>query len=276
MFKKAELTPFSELPPYRGTLQLPDYVPTERIGVNLPLLANIAGWACCQPLVKLDMYSGKTTQYDPSITGMTDDGSAMMGLSAKQDKSAPLARHAFSELDRTNHTDNIFAFVEGLHQVPKLHIQYNIAEMDNRLSQANAVRREPKPWVDLLNQGARMAIGAASREHLLRGGSKAWAEANFACQGVAISLVVGAMVSLMLKGEFTAPVEYIPMYAVSTGTAAKMLTGIMNGINPHGVCASLIPAFHLDRLLAANVTARNRRIFQVLPPGTARPDGQQV
>ena len=264
----AKLLPFNELPPEMGTLELPDYVPTERIGINMPLLSRIAGWACCKPMVKLDMYTGSTTQYDPGISGIMDDGTAAFGLNATRDKhEAKLATHAFSDYDPSNNQcEHLLLDTSAmLHQIPQLHVKYNLAEMDNRLGLYKANRRDPKPWAALLNRGAGMAIAAASKEHLLRGGRKTASELTDASligiSAVATSITAAAFNLLPADSWIGAP--FTVMLLSNLGKMNEVKKG---RLDTHGVCFSLIPGHHLDRLLVARTLPKMRRIFRVLPP----------
>ena len=284
MFRKAELTPLSHFDRDMGNLELPDYVPIDRIGVNLPLVSKITGMACCQPTVKFDMYSGPTTEHDPGVAGTMDDGTAMAGLHAKKEDEVALAKHDFEGLDPYNRfllldKTSKRADPAMVHQIPQLHVAFNLAEMDNRLSLANAVRREPKPWVDLLNEGVRQAMGQAAKEHLLRGGGRTIYEIATG----SVLTIVGAVATSVL-GEFMFRVlpgsdgdfdtwGMLPatlLFARLIGEVLHKADVAKEGSLSHGVCYSLIPGYHLDRLLAAQLLLKNRRIFRVLPPGTVQ------
>ena len=276
MFRKAELTPLSHFDRDMGNLELPDYVPIDRIGVNLPLVSKITGMACCQPTVKFDMYSGPTTEHDPGVAGTMDDGTAMAGLHAKKEDEVALAKHDFEGLDPYN---RLFPLserhpsgtdVDEVHQIPQLHVAFNLSEMDHRLQSANARLREPKPWADLLNQGARQAMGRAATEHLLRGGPRMKYELFIAGLSAAVGVpFISFMAEAVTRGAFETW-ESLPATLLLTRAAFELLhkadVGKQRSIS-HGLCYSLIPGYHLDRLLAAQLLLKNRRIFRVLPPG---------
>ena len=273
-------TPLSELPPEIYSLELPDYVPADKIGVNTQRLGRIAQWACVQPDIHLGMYSGKVTEYTAGVGNVGADGSATFGLHGLQRKE-PLSAVEVREKGCSHQQDqrlivankeaktlSIYVYVDRFlsHTNPGVTIRFNMPEMQDRLAKASLPVREPQHWAKLLDKGLTKGICDAAKQHLIYSyASKSELLTNGMLDVSAMAILAG--LNMWFRGpeadasywsDVATLVALFPVVQNLWKIAGKRMSQADN------LCFSMLPGLHFDRLAMVNALARSRRLVKAL------------
>lgn len=235
---------------------LPEYVPAERIGVDVDLIGKIARWGCFKPTVELTAYDGETTKYNVGIVGTNGDGSAMAARSALVSR-APLARCFIEDDDSKQSTPQ--------HRVLPLTISSNIPEMRQRLGGVHANLRHPKPWARQFDASIGYGLRHAARVHLLSGEATRREGSREAFNVFSFAMgvwAIDAMRSALTKEPSSLDWK-IGMGLVLLAVPSAMKFGAMrDNADPREVCFSAIPGYHIDRYAAVWGLTKGRRLVR--------------
>lgn len=273
-------TPLSELPPEVCSLELPDYVSADKIGVNTQRLGRIAQWACVQPDIHLGMYSGKVTEYTTGVGNVGADGSATFGLHGLQRKEALSAVEVREKgcshqqdqrlivVNKEAKTLSIYVHVDRFlsHTNPGVTIRFNMPEMQDRLAKASLPVREPQHWAKLLDKGLTKGICDAAKQHLIYSyASKSELLTNGVFDLALMALLAGT--NAMVGGP-EADASYWSDVAtmVAATPVAQNIWKVLakKHSQADNLCFSMLPGLHFDRLAMVNALARSRRLVKAL------------
>lgn len=171
MKSSSTFIPLSELDGYSDEqlswrVPLPEYVPTESIGVNvnrLKWLSHLGGIGH----LRIDTQDGDQTTYQPEITGIDTSGSATAGMKVvKQKASLSAAETSPNSTDRAIVRYSEYQWGDG-------HITLNATEMAatvlNKTRDSDITVRQPDVWSRVIDKGLRKGISKVTEEQLLRG-----------------------------------------------------------------------------------------------------------
>jgi hypothetical protein len=229
--------PLSELQGERVNLQLPEYAPTEAIGINLERidrLAHLGGFALGE--TSISTFSGGTTTHGLGVTGRNADGTAIAG--AASTRNAERGRGTFEQ-------DSHLGFCHGR---PSLTVQVNQEEIVQRLSNASKLR-DARAWSAQLDTSIARGLKRASWDHYV--GGPHYMEMFIASAGIM------ARAALEFGGGIDSET---PAHVLMTVAIYNMVKGagaaIADKADPREVCYSLIPGVHPDRALAVGALAK--------------------
>ncbi|HKR81953.1 MAG TPA: hypothetical protein VJR27_03050 [Candidatus Saccharimonadales bacterium] len=159
-----EIIPITEFP---VAAALPEYLPAEQIGVDVGLIGKVARWGCFRPDVQISAYYGSVTNYDLGIDGMVGPNLGSASATGKT-TIAQRSEASFEEMQPAE-APSIIRIASRLHPAPRLNTKFNIAEIQQRLQDKNAILRDPAVWAKELNGGMGEALRQAARQHILNG-----------------------------------------------------------------------------------------------------------
>lgn len=256
-----ELTPIAELDGYRSEhlawdIHLPDYVPTEQIGLNVPrleLLARLGGLAH----LRVSTYEGDRTQYQAEITGIGRDGSASAGMKSVKQKAA------LSKADIPNGSG------------PSLYSEYwwgdatisiNAAEMDRKITdraREGGSLRDAQMWGKLIDSGLRKGVASASKQQLIERVSTESKVMFAVAEGSAVVVTIGSSIlhGFGLENFFQESVVkgLVDSFCVQGATAYGLSK---RGYHLNSRRLSLIPGYQLDRLVVAQGLVRAKKLVR--------------
>lgn len=253
-----ELVPITDFP---VAAALPEYLPAERIGVDIALVNKVAGWSCFKRDVQISAYHGEVSSYDIGVSGVANDNTAVASA-AGEAEIAKRGDFAYDDLTPEMREAWLTNLVR-LHAVPTLHAKLNIAEIQQRLQNQHAVLRDPKVWSRELNSGLGEALRGAARQHILKGNS---------CNSEALGVVLGTagftffynVYDLVLRDSVD-----LATNSIMGVTAALFFNNLRkirrsNRADPTNAetCYSIVPGYHLDRYAAVYGITRARRLIQ--------------
>lgn len=154
--------PISELQEFEGrrivwNLVLPDYAPSERIGVNIQRLGRIARIGGFNSLT-IDSFIGETSSIDlePDSVDKHGQATAVSKVSAVK---AKIQRVDIGEPNPEYEDDREYVWPDGV-------ISLNLPELDERVAQDGSVRGADN-WSKHLNEALKQGVNSATINHLI-------------------------------------------------------------------------------------------------------------
>ena len=255
---KESLKLLSELGEYsdahlRWNVTFPDYVPIDRIGVNVDRINYLSHLGGLNHLL-IDSRSGDTSSEQPEITGIDGQGNATAGMRLTKTKvdmsSAGVEKQKASR-------DNVYSeyfWGQG-------HISINSNELNKRVLDASRPEkapsiRQPQVWANLLDKSLTKGITENAKQQLLGNVSGL---SQFML-GIAIGDVVAPPTSYSVGHLAEAFLKFSGESIIITSIVAYATGG--HTLKERRL--SLIPAYQLDRLFMVNAIARTTKLAKVI------------
>ena len=223
-------------------VNLPPYVPADRMAVNVQRLGHLArlgGFAS----LRIGSYSGETTITTPGIDSVAQDGSATATMSAAISK----AETQQSSVDPTR------AVYRGYDDYvwTRGQVLLNTSEIDNRVGKKGTNVRDAKTWSKELNAALGQGIRGAVSKNLIERPDKLNAVSEYL---VIASITTGLNLlfsgtSDLLNNELINLASYHILWRY-------VFAKTFNKLSPKDRRLSLIPVMQLDRVLAAQGLSR--------------------
>jgi hypothetical protein len=232
-------------------LTLPEYVPTDQIGLNVSRLQQLTRLGGLGHF-RVSSQAGDRTTYQAEITGMDASGSATAGMKvAKQE-----AALSSAQVDADKASSEAIDFSE--YRWGAGHVIVNLTEMTDKIIGEGASLRNPRPWSKLLDKALRKGVSSAAEKQLMgdvSGWSKTW-----------LGLLVVYSVWPQSNPHFTVG-DFIAGVAMQDGICQLLPTLSMafKGTSPKERRLSLVPAYQVDRL--AVVEGMTRALKLIKPIG---------
>jgi hypothetical protein len=137
-------------------LNLPDYVNTDNIGVNLPRIEKICSLSGIE-VVSIAGVNGDTSKEVPVVTGVNKDGSAMAGKAVEK-VTAPTFAHLQGPLPIHEDMGR---------RTTALLIGVNISELSKKASESEAGSRDTLIWAKNLDSAVKTPLRKAGTENLI-------------------------------------------------------------------------------------------------------------
>jgi hypothetical protein len=242
------LTPVSELnglehPRLDFDLDLPQYCPTDHIGVNLPRLDRLMRLINIGDL-HVNLYSGDVTKVEPEVTGFTLGGMAIASGRAKitpadlEDSSVAPAEENWID-DSTGGSRDMADF----YRPRDGRIRLNISEIEDRVPRNKM--RDASAWSSVLDQALREGSREAIYQVYLAKADRMQMELGIALDSF-VALVYGAAIYRNgLPGIAWGASFHLSVKGLEYAFAATC------GLKPKDIDKSILPVWHLDRGLAA-------------------------
>jgi hypothetical protein len=219
-------------------LALPDYAPSEAIGVHVPRLGRLARLGGFRTL-RISGYSGDTTSVSPEIDSVDDHGVATSTMRASVTKAK---RIKLDELGPYRNAPQEYRWSDG-------GVSLNITEIDRIVGEKGGLRK-PDIWSSEINSALKLGVRQAAKQNLIENTS-----------------LGEKMVTPALLGFFTvmALAFHDTEREVLTAIGRSYLyyhvgwTSIFNRIQGRHIQDrrwSLFEGIHLDRALAVNGISR--------------------
>ncbi len=254
MQRQSTFTPLSELPPETSTLHLalPEYAPTDRIGLNMQAIGSVARWGGFNRDVVIRPYSGDTTSYSGAVMGFDGGGAAFMGgvSTTEADKSQ-------ADFDKS---DGLPILGSDWRSRTDLTLRLNMSELTDQVQRSGKSVRDPATWSAGINRAVGSGLRQAAFEHLLG--------APLPKEEVFYSVLdAGGMAMLSTIGAAHMPHPHAHanhsswLYVGASITAinsVKVALSLIGSRRLDSLCYSLIPAYQIDRcaIVAGMVAAR--------------------
>ena len=257
MSKEAKFIPLSELSDYSDAqlawrVNLPEYAPKERIGINIDkikLLSHIAGL----DHLRVDSRSGEESTEMVSPNSVDAQGNA----TASSTISRTHAQLVNTEVDKPRGTYSEYIWGDGLITINTS--EFNKRALDAARKENGASLRDPEEWAKLLDKSLTTGITKNANEQLLHNitvFSKYW-------------LGLATFDTLFLTNHDFNPSSLLQnaleVTIISQGVQALMLSKLSS--YPHPLRErrlSLIPGYQLDRLFVVHAITRTSKLAKVL------------
>lgn len=231
---------FSPIDSVEGvTISLPEYVPTEQIGINMQRLGHLGAIAGFNEIT-ITSFSGRTSSYEHSVVGHDGHGTAYAGATKK-------VQVDLSEQDTGMRADSRSL----IHSHPPLAIGINVEEVNQRLADEKAHLRDPRPWAKALNQAVGEGLRQATWRHHVR--EMQPLEALLYLSGDFIGSVAVPEPSLERVG-----------IALGGMNLIKYIFARTDGMPVKEICFSLFPMVHPDRAGIVSIASRGLRLVKAI------------
>lgn len=219
---------------YAFHIQLPDYAPSEELGLDIGRLNRIKRWTGFGHLI-LNTYAGDTTEATPVVASLAPDGSATAGSKFSTEEAD------LYDTDMTKCTWAHNQFPEYCR--PSGLVKLNTNEILQRLStdtKTPGALRDPQAWADQLNSSLTDGVLSLAKQNLYLRHSIA---------DKIMSFYFAAASAIVCRNY---PAE-IPAYTVGMSLVHQTLGRPLMARNRYGLSGermlSVFPGVSLDRLL---------------------------
>ncbi len=270
MLREAKFVPLDKInfksnPELEIKVNLPDYVPTNEIGLNVTRIKFLSRMAGLKYL-KIDTASDETSSEQFNPTSIDGQGNATGNITVAHIKS-PLFK---TDLDRDK---SLISRLYPEYSWSDGQITINSSELNKRTYDAarkeNGPRlRDPDEWANLLNESITTGLTTSARLNLLKNPtimSKIW---------LGLTIFESISLSNWLLSDSSIPnnlADFIFKFSyfsvmnqlISTTSTAVQFRD-RNIFKERRL--SLIPAYQLDRLFLVNAIAKSSKIVKVIKP----------
>lgn len=232
-------------------LQLPDYAPTDRIGVDvrrLDRLARLGGFIN----FNVSGYEGNTIRSLPQIDSINPDGTATSSgrLSIQR-----------TDLQKVHGKEPAFgqstSYVTG-----QANVRINVPEMLDRVtaSKRPAPLRNPEAWSGVLNDAVGSGLRAATFEHLIKQ------------PGIENKIFLLGTLAVLWGNTNRGALEYFAGNLFGTALwGAGFWFMLKMGAQGRDAPFSVVPFVHLDRVARVSLATRTRRLVRPFPAAQVYP-----
>ena len=229
------------------SLNLPDYVDQDRIGVNLAGISKLCKLGGITHLVVIGNTGEETSHVVPEVAGVNSDGSA--SLSKKIEK---VIVPTFETNPMHNGKDNETISTRTI----GLYVDINVDELGNRIAETSEGVHSPKAWAKELDKGIKTPIRKAGNQNLLHH-LESFDKTDFRVMAFMTGLTIAV---------------YIPVYSVFDphslilpGELAvyRMFSALTRKEHPD-FRFSLFPGFQVDRAIALGIMGRTKTLIKDL------------
>ena len=255
----AELTPLSELDGYSSEklawrVALPDYVPADWIGINIPKVEKLAHIAGLGHLRIVSAGDEGSTQYQASVVGGDAQGNAVAGKSSAINK-AELLDTDVNRPDGISDALYEYSWGDGT-------ISINSAELTDRIVRGrigDGSLRSGRAWSHQLDRAVRRGIRQTAKDQLISNvpGAKA------VILGFATAVGVGFGAVFDHANWYSYPRSIASFWTGFQASAAIEAKG-NHGLPLSEMRLSLIPSYQVDRLAVVQGLTRASRLIKNL------------
>lgn len=254
----------------RFSVTLPEFIDSDQIGINVQEIHRLCRLGGIKHLQVTGLTEGETTQYKPTIVGVSPQGEAYAGKVATKTEVA--TSKATSELRRGyNNLPPSARWIDGK-------IELNLSEIKQRIQQDDSLPRGVRTssaWADHVNNALKEGIAKIGISHLLLGMTKFEA---------AVALVTDIDATLIAANAEPLIQPIMHNYHPHIPALADVIFGLVfrnGGLNlwerynhRHNVAKedfrfSLFYGPEIDRALALGVMVATRRLAKALPQNSS-------
>ncbi len=220
---------------------LPGWVNTDQIGVNMALIHRLTHLAGIYPLIVTGSNSLETTSLVPEITGVDSQGSASASFKAAKTL-VPTHNYRLSEGDDFLTHDRRWS--AGL-------ITINNAEITQRIRDDNRFQgdiRSSKAWSYYLNQTIKDGINNLGSNFLVKGLDRGDWMANLTVYGLAVSFICSSAFLMNVEGYLTNMLGGFYV-GLKLPTLLSEILNLASNPHQHRERFSLLPGPQIDRSL---------------------------
>jgi hypothetical protein len=257
---KTELTPLSQLQDYSDDnldwhVSLPEYVPLERIGVNVKRIKYLSHLAGLRHL-SIGSASGEVTTEYMAPSSIDEQGSATAGATVAQTK-PDLINSALGN-DKSMPWKEDSAYFWGDAKLTLNSSELNKKCLDATRKDNGPGLRSPDTWTKLIDQSLRLGLRDSAKDQLLGNATR---YDRFCINFVALGTLLNILPPHLTSINDLAPIFFSATTGVQAG--ASMVASI-NGNPLRNRRLSILPGYQLDRLLAVNALTRTKKLVQVI------------
>lgn len=246
--------PLSQLPEtysdtFRWDVHLPEYAPSDKIGLNIHYLGRLARLGGFGHL-RINSYTGDVTQTSIHTPSINQDGTVASTISASTTKAESwrtlIDGGKQQDIEEQFYSEWVWKDAQ---------ISLNTREIGQRVSKRDPSYRDPHAWAYEINRALGGGIRHAAHENLLSPPSAATLVTYIGGTAVAFGATLLLLPMSSLHSPQDLALDLLKVTALNH-LVARPLAGLIRGIPLTQRRWSLLPIYHVDRDIAIQALSR--------------------